>query len=342
MKKQRSNRERLEKLRQKKEKTEKPPKGAENSSPPSNRGKSPAPRDDYNKYNRYNSYQSSLYPEETEERGYYRDIEDRQYNRDKTANRDKTGKNGENKGKKTPQKRTSPSIKHLLIIMTITAIVFFILGGGIVYALNHGKTTEEPVPEPEPAPTDVFENAVFIGNSHIEALRGYNLIPNADFLCRVGLSIETVFTKNVSVGDYTALEGLKLKDYTKVITLFGENELGWPSPQGFIDKYIEFIEDVKTQAPNAQIYIMGILPITEEVSAENKDNTTNETIRKYNERLRIMADNEEATFIAPAAELFNNNLALEKDGSEDGIHLSYEYNKIWANSIRSFLEGEEK
>lgn len=199
------------------------------------------------------------------------------------------------------------------------------------------QPTATPVPEYTEAPVidaSIFEGSAFVGNSLFEGLYRYGLITNADFMTKVGLNILSVYTDSKTGGSIPVIDELRAGNYKTVVLLFGQNELGWPSLNSFIEHYAKLIEDIKQIHPNAQIFLTGLLPVSEAKSAQGGESgVNNERIQMYNEQIEQLARTSNCNFISVPEELMTSNGALVEGASSDGIHLNMDCSKIWAEHI---------
>ncbi len=197
------------------------------------------------------------------------------------------------------------------------------------------NVTAVPVITPPPAPDyTVFKNCAFVGNSIFEGLRQYGFIPYGHFFTRVGLSILTVYTHTTTNGSIPVIDELNTGHYEAVIMMFGQNELGWPNINTFIDKYEQFLRDVWRRQPGAKLFIMGIPPVSAEKSASSTTGVTNENIFIYNAQLEdLCARTPNCYYISIPEVLVTADGALPKDASGDGIHLNKTYSKLWSDHI---------
>ncbi len=195
--------------------------------------------------------------------------------------------------------------------------------------------TPPPVITPPPAPNyHIFENCAFVGNSIFEGLRQYGFIPYGHFFTRVGLNILTVYTQTTTNGHIPVIDELNTGSYAAVIMMFGQNELGWPNLNTFIDKYEQFLRDVWRRQPNAKLFIMGSPPVSAERSATSTTGVTNENIHLYNAQLEdLCARTANCYYISIPEVLVTASGALPNDASGDGIHLNKTYSKLWSDHI---------
>ncbi|MBQ4447781.1 MAG: hypothetical protein II897_05770 [Clostridia bacterium] len=193
------------------------------------------------------------------------------------------------------------------------------------------KPTQKPSAEPDQS---IFDDAVFIGNSVLHGLWQFGVITHGDFITRVGLNVNTIYT-------YTDDDGVILIDklnghhYGKVIINLGLNEVGWPSQDTFMKRYAKLIDDVRERAPGARIYIIAMTPVTKKYSqSTGQENGINmENIRRTNERIRRMCAEKNAVFIDNPPELFDRDGYLPAEASADGVHFNIRYDRIWADHI---------
>ncbi|MCH5278589.1 MAG: hypothetical protein J1E60_02240 [Christensenellaceae bacterium] len=217
----------------------------------------------------------------------------------------------------------------------------------VVSATNPGLFTPAPPTEPPYVdPTDipeitqapqldysVFNNCAFVGNSTFEGLYKYGVITQGSFFTRVGLNILSVYKQTTSTGSIPIIDELNTGNYEAVILMFGENELGWPNLNTFINKYSDLLDDVWQRQPGCEIFIMGIPPVSESVSSSSTTGVTNENIQLYNAQLVDLATRRGCHFVSVPESLMTSNGALPPEASSDGLHLNLQYSKLWADHI---------
>ena len=116
--------------------------------------------------------------------------------------------------------------------------------------------------------------------------------------------------------------------------MFGENELGWPDLNLFINKYEQLCRDVWKKQPGAKLFITGIPPVSAAKSASSTTGVTNENIQLYNAQLAdLCARTEGVYFISVPEALMTSNGALPAEASGDGLHLNMTYSRYWADHI---------
>lgn len=191
--------------------------------------------------------------------------------------------------------------------------------------------TASPVPT-EPDYT-VFDDAAFLGNSTFEGLYRYGIITHGTFYTKVGLNVLTVHTATTTTGTVPIIDELNNGTYAKVLLMFGENELGWPSPSTFIEKYSELLDAVWQRQPNAEIYIVAMPPVSASVSSTSTTGVTNDNIQNFNAMLKDLAVRRGCGYISVPKELYTFDGVLPAEASSDGIHLNLQYARYWADHI---------
>lgn len=180
----------------------------------------------------------------------------------------------------------------------------------------------------------VFDNCAFVGNSIFEGLYRYGVITRGKFFTKVGLNILSVYKDTTATGTVPIINELDTGNYESIILLFGQNELGWPSVDSFIQHYSDFIDDVREKQPNARIFLAGLPPFSKEKSSEGGSNgLTNERVHLYNGRIEQLAQSKNCYYISVPDAMTDADGALPSEATSDGIHLNLEYSKIWADHI---------
>lgn len=179
-----------------------------------------------------------------------------------------------------------------------------------------------------------FENTAFIGNSCIGDIYTYGMASGADFFFRVGLSVKTVLTQSMTTGKAPIIDELNNRKYEKVFVMLGENELGWVYPDYFVSDYGKVIEEIRRRQPDAAIYILSILPVSESTSAINRNCINNNRVQEYNALLANLASQTGAVYIDVGASIKDEKGYLPEDASSDGVHPNKKYCEKWVNSLK--------
>ena len=201
---------------------------------------------------------------------------------------------------------------------------------------NSSKIDESSVDESSQDDEDEFADAAFVGNSLTVGLMMNTDIPKATFLASTGLNVTSAMTDKVaklSNGKQgTILDSLKEKQYGRIYVMFGINEMGWPYPKVFEEKYTQLVNEIKKLQPDAKIYIQSILPVNSKAIKTNKV-FTNDNVNKFNKYVMNVAELTESKYLDVGSVMKASNGALPEDASTDGIHLVHSYCQKWLDYL---------
>jgi len=170
---------------------------------------------------------------------------------------------------------------------------------------------------------------VFLGNSLTE---GFDLSMFED---------SNVVKRGIS-GDFTSGILLRLDEITdakpaKIFIEIGINDIVEKVPLDEVEEnYEQILQKISTHSPKTKIYIQSILPSALTYIRLTTNEDVNRRIDKMNERLQVLAIKYKATYIDIHSHLEENN-ALNKKFTEDGIHLSHEAYGIWRDVVKPYL-----
>lgn len=216
--------------------------------------------------------------------------------------------------------------------------------------------TPTPAPTPEPTPTppsytgpdlpereraddEFFADALFVGNSLVHGLWGYGGINSATYCAATSASVVNLDrVKNEAFwGDRayaaTISYGVTQGSFGKIYVLLGINEIGFET-EDFIALYSNVLDMLSAAHPDAEIYIMGLTPITEKKNAGGYPFTM-ERVLSYNEALCALAKEREYWYV-DLVELFADESGfMPAEISTDGIHLVQEEYARWGEYLRT-------
>lgn len=177
------------------------------------------------------------------------------------------------------------------------------------------------------------DESLFIGDSRTMGLMEYSGL-EADFFASVGMSVYNIEDDMISVpnvGKVTFTELLSNKTYGKIYLMIGINELGYDLNQT-ISVYEELVQSIRRMQPDAKIFIQANLHVTKEKSEEHSY-IKNATIDAFNERISQFADGKSVFYLDVNPVFDDENNALSKDLTSDGVHLYAKHYVEWADWI---------
>lgn len=183
---------------------------------------------------------------------------------------------------------------------------------------------------------DDFADAAFIGDSRTVGLQMNTDKPKASFYASIGLNIDSALTDSAITLDNgekgKVLDAMKQRQFGRIYIMFGINELGWPYPDIFEEKYEELINQIRKVQPDAKIYVQSILPVSY-LAANTNAVFTNENINNFNKYVKQAADNTDAVYLDVGSYFKDENGSLPVEASTDGIHFIREYCQEWMNYL---------
>lgn len=190
----------------------------------------------------------------------------------------------------------------------------------------------------DPAPEDILKNSAFIGDSRMKGLVLYNGLSTIKDYTSIGLNAQTALSKSfiptAEEKTLTIEEALStVGKLDRIYISLGINELAWPSVDGFIGEYTKLLNMVKSKQPESTIYIMAILPVTQQRS-DTDASFNNSKIKIYNDELKKMSETFGVKFLDCSSAVANDKGVLPDEASEDGIHLTKPYCVKWLQYIK--------
>lgn len=179
-----------------------------------------------------------------------------------------------------------------------------------------------------------FDDALFIGDSRTVGLRDYtDLSEHADFYCETSLTIQKILTENFP-GLGTIEEALAGKAYGKIYIMLGINELGLGTTENFMEKYTEVVDFLCEKAPQARIFVQGIMRVTGKKHHSDAI-FNNNNINARNNAIATLADNEQIFYIDVNEVVCDKEGHLNTEYTYDQLHLLGMYNDLWKQFLMS-------
>lgn len=194
----------------------------------------------------------------------------------------------------------------------------------------------KPVPASEPKGEDWFSDAAFIGDSRMKGIMNFAKFEYAADFSHVGLTVADVFTKpyiETASGTVTVSEALQGGTYGKIYMMTGLNELGWYDTDKFIEYYGDMVDLAKQTHPEAQIYVIGIMPVGAKATAEQA-HLKNDRVQMFNGLILGMCEAKQVYFV-DGFEAVAADGSLPDDASPDGVHMEPGYCKMLTDYLLS-------
>lgn len=188
--------------------------------------------------------------------------------------------------------------------------------------------------QPEPVGEDWYSDVLFIGDSRTVGLRDYARQGDADYFCKVGMSMFDYQAQELS--DYGFSEQslrslLASKTYGKIFVGLGVNDCGRGTEE-LMEAFDELVELLQKYQPNAVILLEAVIMVSEEVA--NSNSVFNpQRIYAMNQGLSGMADGEKIFYIDANVVLADELGYLQWRYTSDGVHFNQKGYEAWADWI---------
>lgn len=174
------------------------------------------------------------------------------------------------------------------------------------------------VPQLEAVEAAYFDDAAFVGDSLTIGIQNFSGF-NADFLCMGGLNTKNLDSAALPNGK-SVMQSIKDKEHLgKLYIMLGTNEVAFNEMDSFIERYSQFIDNVREKFPNVIIYIESIMPVTKETSETT--GIKNDRITVYNEALLKLAKEKQCYYVDVHSYFEGEDGYLPDNIGSDGIHL---------------------
>lgn len=184
----------------------------------------------------------------------------------------------------------------------------------------------KPVPASAMKDNSWFDGAVFIGDSRIQGFMLWSGVTNATYIAYQGMMVNKFFTDPDCTFNGTQMTGVDaLKslgtNYNKVYINLGLNELGWSYYSAFTSKIGEMIDTIRANNPDADIYLINVIPVSDGKSA-SVPWLTRENVASMNKYIADAALDKQVYLVDAHAAFADANGYLPADLASDGVHLN--------------------
>lgn len=187
-----------------------------------------------------------------------------------------------------------------------------------------------------------FDDAVFIGNSMVQAQYMFGGLKNATYYC-----IQSVTAYSIMETPMPNEQGvlmllpdlLKQRQFKKVYILIGVNELGILEFVNYMEAYAAFVEQVKELQPDAVIYLQSVLPIALSRAA-SEPVLNNFNVSRMNRGIYEVAKRCGVNYLHVNAAYANADGELPEGWAQDGVHLLAEHMGPWDDYLRTHTVDE--
>lgn len=200
-------------------------------------------------------------------------------------------------------------------------------------------TKINPVPESVPQPADYLNKCAFLGEINV-----YQLGQN-DLLQPFSVYASEKLTLTNYVREYVMLDGTTIRIMSAINSancpiylMFGTESLGTQPADQTADQFDQLLNSAIATAPEAQIIVLSIPPVTAFAESNGETPILNSVIDDYNSRLLEISNKRDVYFVDANTALKNNEGKLNPEfAEEDGIHLNAAGGQALLNYVLSHV-----
>ncbi len=169
------------------------------------------------------------------------------------------------------------------------------------------KTVVNPVPQSERADDTYFNTAAFIVLNNMSGLADYKVVPRENMLCGDFL------IKNICSDEYGTNAFLQEESYDSYYIEVGMNDLDSINDSDLFDGLKQLAETICSVNPNADIYLISLIPVT---AANETEDVTNVKISAFNSALLKFATENNLFYLDLNTYFVGNDGKLPESKSE--------------------------
>lgn len=178
---------------------------------------------------------------------------------------------------------------------------------------------------------DTRNEIVFLGNSITDGAEWYELLGNKRIRNR-GISAD------VTEGILLRLDAITKLKPAKIFIMIGVNDLARNMTVSQItSNYTTILERIKNETPKTKVYIESVLPVNPATGMALNHTNKTDLIIELNARLKELAAESGHTYIDLFSLMADANNHLPRKYSIDGLHLTYEAYRVWAEAISQYI-----
>ena len=179
----------------------------------------------------------------------------------------------------------------------------------------------------------VFQDSAFIGDDLFDYLAGYSLIDQSRVFAKEGAKTED---------GLASVDKVKALNPKKVFINYGRNDLNFGNGRNAettSDAVTELVTKLKEALPDATIYVVSMMPITQDLEISNGTYHTEKDVDALNTALSTKTTAAGPNYIDITAPFKKNNGYLNDDYTADGYTIRKAYFPFLLNGIAKTINN---
>lgn len=196
-----------------------------------------------------------------------------------------------------------------------------------------------PVPDSDRVAASYYDDALFVGDSRMGPLALYGSYENQEVYYIEGLFLNKIEITKLEDQD-TILDKINASQKHNLYLMFGLNEIGWEDYQVFIDQYSAFIQRLKQDKADMNIYVFLLYTPDHTLTIDKQ--AINEAVYNGNILLKKMCYDNQVYCLDMDPYFALNDHKIDETFAQDGIHLNAEGIKLFEEFIECHVVKEEE
>lgn len=218
------------------------------------------------------------------------------------------------------------------VCSNIIGLLFLAVVSGNAQNVKWDSTYRPPSYDLRLAQFRMFPNSkndiIFLGNSITAGVEWQELLGNSNVRNR-GISGDITF------GVLQRLDEITEGQPAKVFILIGINDVARDIPDSVTSaNHRRIVQYIKSKSPSTKIYLQTLLPVNKDFAKHAAHYNKDEKILRINENLKKLAKEEKVELIDLYAKFLNDNGKLVDRFTYDGLHLTAEGYRHWAEVLK--------
>lgn len=175
------------------------------------------------------------------------------------------------------------------------------------------------------------DDIVFLGNSITDGGEFHELFDNPQIKNR-GIRSDVITGVEKRLGQVTGGQP------AKIFLLIGINDVSHGhSVDELARRYERLVRRIREQSPGTRLYVQSVMPVNNSFRRYRNLTGKEKTIRKFNERIRAIADANGAVYVDLWPFLADADGNLKREYTNDGLHLNGRGYRVWTDGIRQLV-----
>ena len=125
-----------------------------------------------------------------------------------------------------------------------------------------------------------------------------------------------------------------------IVLMIGTNDINWGrSVKDTMETYHEIVEEIYAKLPEVKLYCMSVIPQNKDIEKYAPLSVDNnlKKIKELNKEIEGLAKEVSATYLDLYSRLLDEEGYLDKEYSNDGLHLDHEGFVVWTELLKPYL-----